>query len=103
MQIICINLHGDGGADQPFAIRFFLFSTLFMTGTIKKILPKGFGFIAAEGMDKDYFFHLSGCVTPFDTLQEGQKVQFETEQSPKGERAIRVTAIESGTSSLSAA
>jgi len=28
-----------------------------MTGTIKTIKDKGFGFITAEGLSKDLFFH----------------------------------------------
>ena len=61
------------------------------TGTIKKKTDKGFGFIAVEG-DKDLFFHMANCVTPFDSLQEGQTVSFDLEDSPKGPRATNVSA-----------
>lgn len=62
-----------------------------MTGTIKKLTDKGFGFIAAEGMAKDLFFHSKGLVgVQFADLREGDKVSFETEQSPKGMNAVNV-------------
>ena len=61
------------------------------TGKIKKLVSdKGFGFISAnEG--KEVFFHRSGLVgVSYEALQEGQDVEFETESSPKGPRAINV-------------
>ena len=62
-----------------------------MTGTIKKLTDKGFGFISAEGLQKDLFFHSKGLVgVQFSELQEGDKVSFETEESPKGMNAVNV-------------
>ena len=62
-----------------------------MNGVIKKKTDKGFGFITAEGMDKDLFFHSKSLVgVTFDELQEGDKVTFETEDSPKGMNAVNV-------------
>ena len=62
-----------------------------MTGTIKKITDKGFGFITAEGMGKDLFFHSNSLVgVSFDELREGDTVSFETEDSPKGMSAVNV-------------
>lgn len=61
------------------------------TGTIKKLTDKGFGFITAEGMAKDLFFHsnsLSGV--QFAELHEGDAVSFDTEDSPKGMSAVNV-------------
>lgn len=61
------------------------------TGKIKKLVSdKGFGFISAnEG--KEVFFHRSGLVgTSYESLREGQDVEFDTESSPKGPRAINV-------------
>jgi CspA family cold shock protein len=62
------------------------------TGTIKKLVSdRGFGFITGEN-GKDYFFHRDG-LTPsldFDRLVGGEKVQFDIEQSPKGDRAKNV-------------
>jgi len=62
------------------------------SGTIKKLVSeRGFGFIAAED-GKEYFFHKSGTEGDFDSLNGGEKVTFEIEQSPKGARAKNVTA-----------
>jgi cold shock protein len=62
------------------------------TGTIKKLVSdRGFGFITAEN-GKDYFFHRDGLASSldFDRLVGGEKVQFEIEPSPKGDRAKNV-------------
>jgi len=64
------------------------------TGTIKKVVAdRGFGFIAAED-GKEYFFHRDGLdrSLDFDRLVGGEKVTFETEASPRGPRAAKVTA-----------
>lgn len=62
-----------------------------MTGTIKKIMDKGFGFIAVEGQSKDIFFHSNSLVgVAFDDLREGDNVTFEIEESPKGPNAVNV-------------
>ncbi len=60
------------------------------TGAIKKKMDKGFGFISMEGSD-DVFFHMSECNGQFDALQEGQAVQFDIEEGPKGKKATNVT------------
>ena len=62
-----------------------------MTGTIKKLTDKGFGFIAIEGQDKDLFFHSNALVgVSYNELREGQAVSFDQEQSPKGMNAVNV-------------
>ena len=62
-----------------------------MTGTIKRLTDKGFGFIAIEGEEKDLFFHTSALVdVTFEELAEGDAVTFETEDSDKGPRAVNV-------------
>ena len=62
-----------------------------MTGTIKKKMDKGFGFISGEGLAKDLFFHSNSLVgVTFDELQEGDTVSFETAESPKGLNAVNV-------------
>ena len=62
-----------------------------MTGTIKRLTDKGFGFITGEGLEKDLFFHSNSLVgVTFDELKEGDSVSFETEESPKGLNATNV-------------
>lgn len=62
-----------------------------MTGTIKRLTDKGFGFIAIEGEENDLFFHSSALIdVTFEELREGDAVTFETEDSEKGPRATDV-------------
>ncbi len=63
-------------------------------GTVKWFsASKGYGFIArADG--PDVFVHFSAIQTEgFRTLHEGQKVEFTTEQGPKGLQAANVTIV----------
>jgi CspA family cold shock protein len=62
-----------------------------VTGTVKWFnASKGFGFLAREG-GPDVFVHYSAIVSEgFRTLQEGQQVEFEIEQGPKGLQAANV-------------
>jgi CspA family cold shock protein len=62
------------------------------TGTVKRIVAdRGFGFIATDD-DKEFFFHRSGLEagTEFDSLNGGESVEFDIEESPKGPRAVHV-------------
>lgn len=62
-----------------------------MTGVIKKLTDKGFGFISAEGQAKDLFFHSKALVgVMFDELREGETVSFDVEDSQKGPSAVNV-------------
>lgn len=62
-----------------------------MNGIIKKLTDRGFGFIGAEGQEKDLFFHGKSLVgVQFDDLREGEAVTFEIEQSDKGPNAVNV-------------
>jgi CspA family cold shock protein len=63
-----------------------------MTGTIKTVTDRGFGFIAVEGESKDIFFHskdLNGVT--FDELKAGDAVTFEVSEGPKGPAATNVS------------
>lgn len=62
------------------------------TGTVKKIMDKGFGFIATEGQAKDLFFHSSEVKNvSFADLQEGDTVTFDIlEGDAKGPKAVNV-------------
>ena len=62
-----------------------------MTGTIKTLTDRGFGFIAREGETKDLFFHskdLNGVM--FDELKQGDTVSFEVQNGEKGPSAVNV-------------
>lgn len=62
-----------------------------MQGIIKRVIrDRGFGFIRAED-GKEIFFHRSSLQElNFDSLKEGQSVEFELEGGPKGPRAVTV-------------
>jgi len=62
------------------------------TGTIKRLIDRGFGFIAVKGRDKDLFFHSNELVgVKFEDLKEGDEVKFEIASGPKGDNATKVS------------
>ena len=63
-----------------------------MKGTVKWFSnQKGYGFITPEGGAKDVFVHHSAIQGEgYKTLDEGQAVEFEVTQGPKGEQAANV-------------
>ena len=65
------------------------------TGTVKWFNDeKGFGFIAPDDGGDDVFVHHSNIVADgFRTLQDGQKVEYETGQGRKGEEAKNVRSL----------
>lgn len=60
-------------------------------GTVKFFNnSKGFGFIVPDDGEKDVFVHANGLI---DEINEGDKVSFEIEESPKGLNALNVKVI----------
>ena len=64
-------------------------------GTVKWFDDKkGYGFIEPEDAGEDIFVHFSSVTMEgFKTLQEGQRVSFDVEQSEKGLKAANVVAL----------
>ena len=62
------------------------------TGTVKWFNDqKGFGFITPEGGGADLFAHHSAIqMKGFKTLKEGQRVEFEVREGPKGLQAANI-------------
>ena len=65
------------------------------TGTVKWFnAEKGFGFIAQDDGGADVFVHFSAIAgNGYRSLEEGQKVDYETTQGPKGLQASNVTLV----------
>lgn len=65
-----------------------------MKGKIKRLIQeRGFGFISAED-GTEVFFHRSALQDiNFDTLEEGNSVEFDLEKGYKGPRAVNVRVI----------
>ena len=64
------------------------------TGTVKWFnSSKGYGFISREEGD-DVFVHYKAIDgAGYKTLEEGDQVQFEVEQGPKGLQAVKVSKV----------
>ncbi|MFT4544252.1 MAG: CspA family cold shock protein [Bacteroidia bacterium] len=60
-------------------------------GTVKFFNDsKGFGFITPDEGGKDVFVHVNGLI---DEINEGDKVSYDVEESPKGLNASNVKVI----------
>ena len=66
-----------------------------ITGTVKWFNgSKGYGFITRDDGEKDVFVHFSAIQGEgYRNLEEGQRVEFEVEDSPKGPQAANVTKV----------
>ena len=63
-------------------------------GTIARLTDKGYGFIKVEDSEKDLFFHsneLQGV--EYDSLNEGDAVEFEKTEGEKGPQAVKVSKV----------
>ena len=65
------------------------------TGTVKWFnAEKGFGFIEQAGGGPDVFVHYSAIDSSgYRSLDEGQSVEFEITQGPKGPQAEKVRTV----------
>ena len=65
------------------------------TGVVKWFnADKGFGFITPEDGSKDVFAHFSAINSGgFRSLEENQRVEFETQDGPKGPQAANITVL----------
>lgn len=64
-------------------------------GTVKWFnAEKGFGFISNDDGSGDVFVHFSAIATDgYKTLNEGQKVTFDTEVDPKNSSKVRAVNV----------
>jgi CspA family cold shock protein len=67
-------------------------------GRIKKLVrERGFGFVRGDD-GKEVFFHRSGLgSTDYDTLSEGDVVEYVVQEGPRGARAENVRAVSEAT------
>ncbi len=55
---------------------------------------KGYGFLQYEGCERDVFVHYSAIQEDgYRTLKEGQTVEFELKEGPRGPQAENVTKV----------
>ena len=66
------------------------------TGTVKWFNPtKGYGFIVPEDGEKDIFVQITAVMTAgLQSLTEGQKVNYEVAEEPKGLKAVDIVIAE---------
>ncbi len=64
-------------------------------GTVKWFnATKGYGFLTNDDTGEEIFVHFSGIATDgYKTLEDGQKVTFETTEGNRGMQAVNVTVV----------
>ncbi len=63
-------------------------------GTVKWFSnQKGYGFISSESSDDVFVHHSAIQGDGYKSLDEGQEVEFEVQQGPKGEQAANVVKL----------
>jgi len=79
----CYQMHVSGRGDMTI-------------GTVKWFSnSKGYGFISPDEGGEDVFAHFSAIqMDGYKTLNEGQKVQFEITEGPKGLQAANIKAAD---------
>ena len=69
----------------------FIKKNIMSNGTVKFFnTSKGFGFITPDEGGKDVFVHQNGLT---DEIDEGDKVSYDVEETPKGLNALNVKRI----------
>lgn len=65
------------------------------TGTVKWFnATKGYGFITPSDGGDDVFAHYSAIeMEGYKTLKEGQKVEYEVQEGPKGPQASHIRSV----------
>jgi CspA family cold shock protein len=68
-----------------------------VTGVVKWFNnAKGYGFVTPDEGEQDIFVHFSAIeMDGYRTLKEGQRVEFEVEQGPKGLHALKLHSVQS--------
>jgi len=66
------------------------------TGTVKKVMEKGFGFIKCDELGKDVFYHNNNLPAALRErgVREGDKFEFSIELGQKGESAVNIKLVE---------
>ena len=83
------------GSTETTKFLFFMEVPSMNNGTVKWFnAEKGYGFISNDNGGDDVFVHFSAIVGEgYKTLEEGQKVSFETEQDPKNSKKLRAVNV----------